>query len=34
VAEADKRADGIVDLARKKGDDLIAKAEATNTTVK
>lgn len=34
VAEADKRADALVDVARKKGDDLVAKAEATDTTVK
>jgi vacuolar-type H+-ATPase subunit H len=34
VAEADKRADGLVESARSKGDELIAKAEATNTTVK
>ncbi|MBP8823810.1 MAG: AsmA family protein [Flavobacteriales bacterium] len=34
IAEADKRADGLVDLARKQGDALIAKAEATDTTVK
>lgn len=34
IAEADKRADGVVDLARKQGDALIAKAEATDTKVK
>ncbi|MBL7980827.1 MAG: AsmA family protein [Flavobacteriales bacterium] len=34
IAEADKRADGIVESARKKGDDLIRKAEETDTTVK
>ena len=34
VAEADKKADGIVVAARQKGDDLIKKAEATDTTVK
>jgi len=34
VAEADKRADGIVVMARNKGDDMIKKAEETNTTVK
>ncbi|MBP6312599.1 MAG: AsmA family protein [Flavobacteriales bacterium] len=34
VAEADKRADGIVVTARNKGDDMIKKAEDTNTTVK
>ena len=34
IAEADKRADGLVDLAGKQGDALIQKAESTNTTVK
>lgn len=34
IAEADKRADGLVTTARTKGDDLIRKAEETNTTVK
>jgi len=34
IAEADKRADGLVESARKKGDDLIRKAEETDTTVK
>jgi vacuolar-type H+-ATPase subunit H len=34
IAEADKRADGMVESARKKGDDLIRKAEETDTTVK
>ncbi|MCC6838790.1 MAG: AsmA family protein [Flavobacteriales bacterium] len=34
IAEADKRADGLVEQARKQGDALIAKAEATDTTVK
>lgn len=34
VAEADRRADGLVDAARKQGDALIEKAEATDTTVK
>ena len=34
IAEADKRADGLVDAASKQGDALIQKAENTNTTVK
>jgi len=34
IAEADKRADGLVDAARKQGDQLIEKAESTDTTVK
>lgn len=34
VAEADKRADGIVEAARKQGDDMIRRAEETDTTVK
>jgi hypothetical protein len=34
IAEADKRADGIVEAARKQGEDLIRKAEETDTTVK
>ncbi|MGB3526396.1 MAG: AsmA-like C-terminal region-containing protein [Flavobacteriales bacterium] len=34
IAEADKRADAIVDAARKQGDQLIEKAESTDTTVK
>jgi len=33
-AEAEKRADALVDQARKQGDGLIQKAEATDTTVK
>jgi len=33
LAETDKRADGLVDAARRKGDDLVRKAEGTNTTV-
>jgi hypothetical protein len=34
VGDADKRADGIVDAARKQGDSLIQKAESTDTKVK
>jgi uncharacterized protein involved in outer membrane biogenesis len=34
IAEGDKRADGLVSVARTKGDALIQQAEATNTTVK
>jgi hypothetical protein len=34
IAEADRKADALVDAARKKGDELIAKAEATETNVK
>lgn len=34
VAEADKRADALVNAARKRGDEIIQKAEATDATVK
>ncbi len=34
LAEADKKADGLVVAARKQGDEIIKKAEETNTTVK
>ena len=34
LADANKKADGLVDAARNKGDDIIRKAEETNTTVK
>lgn len=34
IAEADKRADALVDAARKQGDSLIEKAEGTDTRVK
>ena len=34
IAEADKRADGLVDAAGKQGDALIQKAEGSNTTIK
>ncbi|MEO5584320.1 MAG: AsmA-like C-terminal region-containing protein [Flavobacteriales bacterium] len=34
IAEADKRAEGLVDAAGKQGDALIQRAESTNTTVK
>lgn len=34
IAEADKRADGLVDAARQRGDAIIDKAKATDTTVK
>jgi hypothetical protein len=34
IGEADRRADGLVEAARKQGDALIQKAETTDTTVK
>ena len=34
LAESDKRADAIVEAARKQGDELVRKAEESNTTVK